>query len=67
LCDGRKYISLLQSSGKTEVERKKKERDRERVRERGRGKECRKCELKKDKPEYTYIVPSRKGENLKEN
>jgi len=32
LCDRRKYISLLQSSGKTEMERKKKERERKRER-----------------------------------
>lgn len=32
-CDGRKYISLLQSSGKTEIERKREREEKKSGRE----------------------------------
>lgn len=50
LCDGRKYISLLQSSGKTEMERKREGQRVRETKEEEREKECKKCEMKKDKP-----------------
>lgn len=63
LCDGRKYISLLQNLERPRWKEKEEERGKDEKGEKSAGNVSR----RRINREYMYIVSSRQGENLREN